>query len=351
MLTQKVDREDPILGFFHTWIYKLSFKFEFIYVVCLWKGKLDLPGNVKVYSLGKELKFSIFNFQFSILKKIRYIFKFFNLCFFQSLSYDAVFVHMNQEYVLLGGIFWKIMRKMVFLWRNHPVGGVLTRLSVFLANKVFCTSEFAFVARYKKTSIMPVGIDTERFKDLKIEKSRNSILFLGRMSPIKKPDLLIDALNLLNQKDINFRCNFYGDPSPKDTDFYANLKAKARKLNLESKVIFHPGVPNYNAPTIYSEHNIFVNLTPTGSFDKTILEAAACGCLVVVTNESLKGEIDERMIIQDYSASELAEKIEFWLNADSAEKADASLKLQKYVFQNHSLNALMEKLAKAINYV
>ena len=54
IITQKVNKNDPVLGFFHTWIKELATKFESIEVICLEKGHFDLPQNVTVYSLGKE---------------------------------------------------------------------------------------------------------------------------------------------------------------------------------------------------------------------------------------------------------------------------------------------------------
>ncbi|NLE07312.1 MAG: glycosyltransferase family 4 protein, partial [Parcubacteria group bacterium] len=101
VVTQKIDQNDPILGFFHNWVLKLSEKFEKISVICLEKGKYDLPSNVKVYSLGKE----------SGRSKIKYVKNFLNFILGLHKDYDAVFVHMNQEYVLIGGFFWKLMRK------------------------------------------------------------------------------------------------------------------------------------------------------------------------------------------------------------------------------------------------
>ena len=212
VITQKVDKEDPILSFFHNWIIELSKKIEKVSVICLGKGTFDLPQNVEVYSLGKEAGRS----------RIKYINNFLNLILGLHKEYDSVFVHMNQEYILLGGFIWKILRKKVYFWRNHRYGNLLTGITVWLSNRVFCTSKFAFVAKYKKTEIMPVGIDTEKFKlgaeSLEFKKKKNRILFLGRMSPIKRPDLLIEALNILNKKNIDFVCDFYGDASSGDED-------------------------------------------------------------------------------------------------------------------------------------
>lgn len=64
IVTQKVDVNDPILGFFHRWVEEFAKHFERITVICLQKGEYNLPANVKVFSLGKEES----NFQFSIFQ-------------------------------------------------------------------------------------------------------------------------------------------------------------------------------------------------------------------------------------------------------------------------------------------
>ena len=342
VITQKVDKKDPILGFFHGWILKLSEKFEKISVICLENGDYDLPENVKVFSLGKEFG----------KNKIKYVANLYRHILGLYADYDAVFVHMNQEYIILGGFLWKIMGKRVYLWRNHLEGNIFTRVAVWLSNKVFCTSKFAFVAKYKKTSLMPVGIDTSVFNTkLRIknyELCKNKILFLSRMSPVKKPELLIESLNILKNRGVDFTCDFHGDPLSKDEDYYNSLKTKVKEFSLENKINFYKSVPNYETPKIYNEHEIFVNLTPSGSFDKTILEAAACGCIPVITNKSLSGDIDEKMITKKETPEAVAQALDFWLNAGNEQKKDASIKLQKYVSENHSLNSLVDKLSLQI---
>ena len=54
IITQKVDRNDPILGFFHRWLEEFAKNCEQVTVICLYKREYNLPGNVKVLSLGKE---------------------------------------------------------------------------------------------------------------------------------------------------------------------------------------------------------------------------------------------------------------------------------------------------------
>jgi glycosyltransferase involved in cell wall biosynthesis len=343
IITQKVDKEDQILGFFHNWIYKLSKEFESLVVVCLEKGVVDLPSNVKVFSLGKE------NTPKTFLSKIKYIKNFFGLIFGLNDQYDSVFVHMNQEYVLLGGWFWKIRNKKIFMWRNHPVGNIFTRIAVFLSDKVFCTSTHSFTAKFKKTEIMPVGIDTEIFKSVdNARRNKKSILFLGRISPIKNPHILVEALNILNKKGVDFRADFYGDSLPKDQGYFDSIKNKVKNCGLEDKVNFFSGVPNYKTPEIYASYEIFINLTPSGSFDKTILEACSCGCVPLVLNEDFNN-IDKNLVIESLDKEDVAKSIEKWLYIEEFEREKMAAYLAEYVEEKHSLRVLVEKLSSEIN--
>ena len=54
ILTQKVDKNDPILGFFHRWVEEFARHCEQVTVIALGVGEYDLPQNVRVFSLGKE---------------------------------------------------------------------------------------------------------------------------------------------------------------------------------------------------------------------------------------------------------------------------------------------------------
>lgn len=344
VITQKIDKDDAILGFFHGWVSKLSEKFSSVSVVCLEKGNYDLPENVRVYSLGKE----------SGRSKIKYVKNFFNLILGLHKDYDRVFVHMNQEYILLGGFIWKILRKKIYFWRNHPSGSLLTAIAVALSDKVFCTSNQSFTAKYQKTSLMPAGVDSERFaepKDPGAQRVKNSILFLGRISPVKNPELLIEALNILKNREVDFLCDVYGDTLPKDQDYFDSLKAKVKEFGLEGKINFYGSVPNYQTPAIYGRHEIFVNLTENGSFDKTIFEAALCGCLALTTNTSLQGAIAPALLAKEGQAQSIAETISFWLRASEEEKAAARRDLKDYVLKNHSLDVLIEELTGAIQSV
>jgi glycosyltransferase involved in cell wall biosynthesis len=199
---------------------------------------------------------------------------------------------------------------------------------------------------------MPVGINTDIF-DTKsrtedYESYKNKVLFLGRIAPIKNPHIFVEALGIMNKKGITFEANIYGDPLPKDEEYHQSLKTAVKELDLNKKVKFFNSISNDKTPEIYSSHEIFVNLSPSGSFDKTILEAAACGCVIIIANQSLKGEINGEMITKNLNPESVSERIEFWLKASEKEKKLASKELQKYVLEKHSLKLLITNLSNVI---
>ncbi len=251
---------------------------------------------------------------------------------------------MNQEYVCLAGIIWKILGKKIVFWRNHPMGNFFTKIAVFLSDKVFCVSEFAFVAKYKKTIMMPAGIDTDFFKkNYEIDKEPRSLLYLGRISPIKKIDILIDALNILKRKNIKFKAELFGNYLPGNKEYFIRLQQKAGDI-----AIWQEGVAYLETPKVYNRFEIFINLTPTGSYDKTTLEAMACESLVLVSNKSYKGKIDSRFIFFENNADDLVRKIESLFSLNSQAKTDYGAQLRNYVLKNHCLAELMAKLVREL---
>lgn len=341
ILTQKVDINDPVLGFFHNWIARLAQKCESVIVICLWCGDYNLPDNVRVLSLGKEQK----------LSRLRYVFLFFRYIWQERLNYQAVFVHMNQEYVLLGGLFWKTWRKKIFMWRNHHSGNWLTNISALFCEKIFCTSRFSYTAKYQNVVIMPVGIDTELFcSNPKIVRKTNSLLFLSRMDPVKKADLLLDAVEqIVANKAAEVTVSFYGDPSPNNAKYFRQLKQRVSSGVLSNNVMFFKGIPNHQTPNIYNEHEIFINLSSSGMYDKTIFEAASCGNLVLSCNRNLNDEIDGRMLFEEDSSNDLSKKIIKLLKLSDQEKLSLRKEMRRYVLTKHSLGLLIDKLVQEMS--
>ncbi|MCD4705092.1 glycosyltransferase family 4 protein, partial [bacterium] len=353
--TQKVDRGDAILGFFHGWILEFAKYCDKLTIICLEKGsssgmrsnfserkiipqdKYDLPENVRVLSLGKEKKVGRFRY---ILRFFKYIWKYRN-------DYNSVLVHMNKEYVLLGGVFWKIFNKKIALWYNHIYGDLGARIAGFLSNNIFFTSKFSFFSKWKKSEIMPAGIDTKIFKkDTKIEKTKRSILSLGRISPVKNLHILLQALNQLDEDGIDFVLSIAGSFESTDKKYFDEISDLSKKLVSKNKIKFLGEISNYGTPKIYNQNEIFINLTNSGSMDKTILEAMSCESLVLLSNESFKGQISNFLFFKEKDIENLKKKLIDLLNLQDIERNKINAELREYVIQNHSLSSLINKIMK-----
>jgi glycosyltransferase involved in cell wall biosynthesis len=340
ILTQKVDRQDDVLGFFHRWLEVFSQAFENITVVCLGKGEMRLPENVQVYSLGKEEKQS----------RLQYILRFYRYAWRFRKDYDVVFVHMNKEYVLLGGLLWRMLGKKVVLWYNHPQGTLSARIAGKLAHTILYTSSFSFFSASPKAQQMPVGVDTDVFAPDPAMMREEAILCLGRIAPIKNVDTLIDAAKILEEQGKLIPTHLYGSALPRDAAYFVQVTEQAEPLVEKGLAVFHGSVANIDTPQIYKKYSIYVNLTPSGSFDKTIIEAMASGCLVLASNKSfeemLSPEYYKRMVFEERNPHDVARKIADLVALGPADKVEMRQVLRSIVEQQHSLAQLAQKLVK-----
>src|SRR3989338_5009761 len=91
--------------------------------------------------------------------------------------------------------------------------------------KYFCTSPQSYTARFKKTKLMPVGIDTDFFKsDPSIVRIPNSILFLGRIAPVKR---VLEFVEWFNKLDGKFIATVAGSALSCDKDYERLVQSRA----------------------------------------------------------------------------------------------------------------------------
>lgn len=345
IITQKVDENDQLLGFFIEWIRLFSKKFEKVTVLCLEEGSLALPDNVRAISLGKDKgagKLRQFlNFQFSI----------FNL----RNNYDAVFVHMNPIWVVLGGWWWRLTGKKIFFW--YTSGGVTAKLKLAekFADTIFTASKESFRLPSKKVIVTGHGIDTELFKP---DFSRSNldrrtprfdlggikILSVGRVSPVKNYETLINAAKILKDGGVNFSVTMVGETAlDSDVRYLASLKFRIKSLKLEENFSFIGKINHKELPKYYQSHDIFVHLSKTGSLDKTILEAMACGCNVLSSNDSSRKFLKDESVFKEDDPEELAGKIKNLCGAGCRRE------FRDYVLENHDLDKLISKIYATVN--
>lgn len=343
MITQKIDKNDDILGVYHEWAREIAKSFDKLSVICLFKGEDDLPEGIRVFSLGKERGKS----------RIHYIRSFFKYIWHLRSEYDVVFVHMNPIYVLLGWPLWAITRKKVFIFYAHYKTSAMLRVSSFLCRNVLTSVPESCGLKSKKIIAIGQGIDTSRFFYGGSMRNARKLLFVGRISPVKKLTVLLDALALIAGEESEIKLTVVGEGDYGSEKYLALVHKKIKDYHLTGKVFFAGKVPNYDMPKFYNSHAILINLTETGSFDKTILEAMSSQCLPIVCNKSYESifqkDFRDLLLFRQDDAGDLARKIKKVMTLSQEEGNHIGKNLRDIVVRDHSLFTLGSRLRKVMN--
>lgn len=346
IITQKVDKDDPILGFFHRWILEFAKHFELITVICLEEGTHELPSNVRVLSLGKvkSQKLALDLDRGSKVKnKVAYAMRFYKYIWLERKNYDAVFAHMNPIYVALGGFVWKMLNKKVALWYTHKNVDLKLRIAEKFADKIFTASKESFRLESPKVKIVGHGIDTDAFSPAP-DSTRNKgvILSVGRVSSTKNQLAIIQGFETLIAHGYSGKLLIVGDAvTQEDLRYKKELQDYVLFRSLGDRVMITDGVPPDKITDVYRLADLFVNLSSTGSLDKAVLEAMACGLNVLTSNEAFRSILSKENLT-DGTPKDVAYKLAALAN----DPVDP--KLRECVVRNHSLTPLIARLASEL---
>lgn len=136
----------------------------------------------------------------------------------------------------------------------------------------------------KNIYIIPTGIEIDRFyienvdnnevekirKKIKLPKDSFNILFVGRLAKEKNVDLLLEAQQLINEKNKNINLIIVGDGP--DMDEY---KKTSKRLGISKNVFFVGKVPWEDVPKYYRVADVFATASTSETQGLTVIEAMA----------------------------------------------------------------------------
>ncbi len=339
IITQKVDQNDDLLGFFHDWIDRLSILCDEVNVICLFEGKNNFRQNVRIFSLGKERGSS----------KVKYLVRFYYLIWKLRNNYSSVFVHMNPRYVVLGGLCWKVMGKRISLWYAHGRTHLILRLAEFFSDIIFSSTREGFRLKSAKLKIIGQGINTEKFLPDPDHPGSDflSLISVGRIAPSKDYETLIVALGKI-KNDLNFHLKIIGGISmDRDVKYFDKIIELIDRLGLKGKVKILGSISNDAIIPHLQTADCFINMGLTGSLDKAILEAMATGLVVLTCNEALNdvlGNYSPMLMYPKKDPNALAEKIMFIHAMGQGQRRQLGLQLRDIVVKEHNLNTLAKRI-------
>lgn len=296
MITRKVDETDALAGFAYNWVEKIGARLEALYVITWQKSQRGgLPDKVKIFSLpdNKFLKVIVLQkLLFSLLPKV-----------------DGVFCHMNPEYTILSAPLAKMFHKRLVSWYAHGAVDGKVRLMEKMADGIVSSSASGFRLPSNKLKILHQGIDLEVFNFLPVDKGDFSpwrIVSVGRISPVKNYEAMILAAAELVAGGFNdFILEFIGEPGlASQQEYLQRLKTMVVEKKLTKQVKFLGAIANKQLPLLLKNSHIFISMSSTGSLDKAILEAMACGVVPLTANPAFAPVLPENLLVGagDYRA-------------------------------------------------
>lgn len=337
--TQVVDSQDSNLGFFHRWIEEFAKQCEKVTVVCLKEGAYVFPENVVVLSLGKEQGTS----------KLTRIFRFYTYIFAHKNNYDIVLVHMNPEYIVLGGYFWRRWNKKIGLWYAHKSVTRKLRFAMHYLTQVFTVSNDSFQIRSPKVLAMGHGIDTELFKPTQhLESTTIRIYTVGRIARSKHLIEMLETLDALTAKEERFSLTIIGAPTTPEEEEYAKELVRAIETRpYREKVRMVGSVPHHELPALFHSHDVCFNFGGTGNMDKAGLEALACGIPLLTTNSSFEPLLKlYGLYVPTMEGVSVSDALLRFLSRPNQPRTLATLRNK--VVEEHSLVNLIPKILKKL---
>ncbi len=341
------DADDPILAFTHDWIRALAARVAKVDVVTMRSGRIAVPANVRVYSVGKERGYSeprrAVEF-YRVLRRLHWL-----------RGYDACFAHMMPLFAVMAAPLLRLRRIPLTLWYTHPATSQRLRVAVRLADVVATASPESVNVPTSKLVVTGHGIDTARFvpaEGAREPAGRFGIVSVGRIAPIKGLELLVDAAERLSHELAKeLHVTLVGPVAPADEPYARRLVQRVAAAGLDGAVEFAGPMARHALPAVLRDSSVAVNLTPRGGFDKAVLEAMSCGTPVVTTNESFRPLFQEagaaELLVRG-GPDELVATLRAVAELDDLERAELGARLRQAVVDHHSLDRLIERLTSEI---
>jgi len=232
-----------------------------------------------------------------------------------------------------------------FLFWHGLQKGAIAHVALFHAT---AESEYEDIRRLgfrQPVAVIPNGIDVPDATTRKSSRSR-TLLFLGRVHPVKGVNLLLRAWTELQASFPDWSLRIVG---PGDPGYLAELRALAASLAAE-RVDFAGPLYGQEKIRAYQAADLFVLPTHSENFGMAVAEALAAGCPVVTTKgapwsglverragwwidievESLRLALEEAMSKHPRDLAEMGVRGRAWMERDFSWKQIAVQMIESY---------------------
>ncbi|OGS34444.1 MAG: hypothetical protein A2293_15260 [Elusimicrobia bacterium RIFOXYB2_FULL_49_7] len=321
--------------------YSLAQKSEFVLVLTEKPGRYEKLSNMEVEVVPKR--------PYGIPRKLgsRWLFALNVALLCRRHRIDACFIHMNYTWSYVLYPVFKLLGIPVLTWYAHGRVSNALRATLFCSSRVVTSTPEGFRIRSPKVRVIGQGINTSLFKPSVEEKAgKHDLIYVGRVSRRKRIELLISVMQLLtaDPHTSRIKLKIIGPLLTGDDIIYEReLRSQITRFALQDKIEFYGSVPSDKIPLFYASVFLHLNVSKTGSMDKTVLESLACGCPVLTSNEAFFDffkQYPDFIITNDQPAA-IAEQVIAHYNRKGTYPAGA---LRKFVEGKNDLYSYTDKI-------
>jgi len=342
MFNLRMDLGDPVLAFASGWVEAIAERVERVTVVTMASGRIDPPNNVEVRSVGKERGWS----------EPRRAAAFYQHCL-HAISTgrpDVCFSHMIPVFSVLFSPLARLYRIPTLLWYAHGAVPAELRLAERLVDRCVTSTREGFRMESTKLFVLQQGIDVSRLQPPRATAPEwdHTVVSLGRIGPVKRLIETVEAIAVLRRDDIAVKLEIFGAPAtPHDEDYERRVRAHVQALGMEHAVNWQGRVGFEGVGDAYRRGGTFLNLSRSGSLDKAILEAMACGCIPVSNNDAFAALARQRGwddLVPADSVDNVADVLRTAILMPSERQAELRAQMRRYVASEHRLDQLADRI-------
>jgi len=338
---QSADGKDPIVSDTFKRIRNMSLdpRIGHVHVIAIKGQNVDLGPKVSLSVLGTE-------------KTGRWLrlFRLYQQCIlaFRKWNLNICYLYMTPTMAPLFWPFKLLGRAKIVLWFAHSIYRWKVRFAIrYVADLWLSVNKAQGNLPSAKLRLVGQGVDTETFFPLSSD-IKYDLVTVGRITPLKKIDLIIEALSMLEQQLKQYlTLAICGDCySPGDREYKQSLERRIEALGLKQRIFFLGSVNHDRLPKILSESRIFVFPIP-GGVGKATMEAMACGLPVVLcepTAVDFFGEYLGRYFLCEPKAEQICEKIYKLMAINSGEQLKLKVDILHLIESRSTMKAFTTRV-------
>jgi glycosyltransferase involved in cell wall biosynthesis len=268
--TQKLDREDPILGATVPMVHALAARVDELVVLCDSAAAGGLPENVRVRTFGaatqaqRGAKFTMALVGELTPRPVGFV------------------AHMVPLHAVLAAPLVRPLRIPLVLWYTHWKSHVVVRAAERVCTAIVSVDARSFPLASPKVHGIGHGIDVSEFtcSEPLAEGGPLRALVLGRYSPAKGLETILRGAASAGGVAVVA----HGSSGGEYDAHKRALERLAAELGLDAAL--GGPVPRARVPALFARSHVLVNNMRTGAADKVVYEAAA-SCLPVLASSPL----------------------------------------------------------------